>query len=109
MVRVGIRDELEKTSIRVSEVDARPLPASSIPLYGADLDRDSQQLEMLDRFLDGARPHETEIAVPRLDWLVSYEVTDVDAGAVNVELLIMKSVSASAIRMVHDLSSYDVS
>src|SRR6185503_530997 len=83
----AVHDELEQRAVGVAEVHARAVAAGSGALDRAELDLHAVLREVRDRVLDRAVPAEAEIAVARAHRIARHRRT-VDAGAVEVELLV---------------------
>ncbi|HET6919278.1 MAG TPA: transposase [Jiangellaceae bacterium] len=104
-----INDQFQQGVIWVPEVDTHaPTTATTAndrPLLYLDLiaAKVSQDL------LDGAGPHETQVAASRHNRWARHQRADVQTRSVHVELLIAKPVSDMAVRVVNNLGSQHIS
>src|SRR5262245_20061705 len=85
----SVGDELHQRPVGVAEVDARALPERAVALDRTELDRDLMLVQVLDGALDRAVPAETDVAVARAH-AVPRDWVRVDAGAVDIELLVVE-------------------
>jgi hypothetical protein len=104
----GVRDELEQRAVRVTEVHARALSASSRPLDGPRLDLYLVGAQVLHGLLDRAGPDEAEVAVPGTHRLGRDQAADIRVGAVDVQPLVAEGIGEPAVLERDDLGAEDV-
>src|SRR5919204_2538062 len=102
-----VRDEFEQAAVGVAEVDARSLAACTLSSHGAELDVHALSAEVVDRALDRSRPDEAEIASARLHRKPRNRVW-LEAGPMDVELLLAEAVHRDALRIANQLGPEDI-
>src|SRR5581483_8764111 len=91
-----IRDEFEQRSVRIAEIDARPLTFCAVACDRSKLDRHPARRKMRDRPGNRADPLETEVAVAG-SYRVARDRDGLDARPVEIELRVTEAVDKALV------------
>jgi hypothetical protein len=104
-----INDQFQQGVVWVSEVDTHAPTTSTTANDRPLLYLDLMAAKVSQDLLDGAGPHETQVAASRHNRWPRHQRADVETRSVHIELLIAEPVGDTTVRVVNNVGSQDIS